>query len=70
MYTGQISRHIRIRASDHVRNTKHENQRSAITKHSTETNYDIDFHITEVNDSAHNYHFSIITEAIKIIKHL
>jgi hypothetical protein len=69
VYIGQTGHHISTRITEHIRDTRLENQQSAVAEHSTATRHSIDFDKTEVIANISSYRPRIIRKAIEISKH-
>jgi hypothetical protein len=69
MYIGQTGCHISTRISEYIRDTRLENQWSAVAELSTATEHGIDFDKTEVIANFHSHHPPVISEATEITKH-
>jgi hypothetical protein len=68
VYIGQTGCHISTRTSEHIRDTRLENQRSAVAEHSAATKHSIDFNKTEVISNIYTNCTCIIREATSITK--
>jgi hypothetical protein len=69
VHISQIGRHISTSISEHVRDSRLEDQWSAVAEHSAVTKHSIDFDRMEIIANICTYHPSIIRESTEITKH-
>lgn len=55
MYIGQIGCHISTRISEHIRDTRLENQKSSVAEYSAAVKHSISFDKTEIIASIYSY---------------
>jgi hypothetical protein len=58
-----------IKISEHIRDTRMENQRSAVAEYPAEMKHSIGFEMAEVIDNIHTYCLRLVREVIEMTEH-